>query len=69
VVMPHMNGRALAQELNQRRPDMRVLYMSGYADDAILEQGTLAPGAIFLAKPFSVESLVQKVRAVLDNRL
>jgi len=42
--------------------------MSGYADDAILQQGALAPGAIFLAKPFSVEGLVQKVRAVLDDR-
>jgi two-component system cell cycle sensor histidine kinase/response regulator CckA len=69
VVMPHMNGKELADKLEHQRPALRVLYMSGYADDAIMQHGLLTAGVAFLAKPLTVESLTQKVRAVLDGRL
>ncbi len=69
VVMPRMNGKELADQFRERRPQLRVLYMSGYADNAIVEHGALMPGAAFLSKPFTVEDLMQKVRAVLDGRL
>jgi PAS domain S-box-containing protein len=68
LVMPYMNGQELAAQLQPLRPDMRVLFMSGYADAAITQNDVLAQGAAFLSKPFSVESLAQKVRAVLDDR-
>ncbi len=69
VVMPRMSGKELADQMRNYRPDLRVLYMSGYADHAILENGVLAPHAVFLSKPFTVEDLMQKVRAVLDGRI
>lgn len=69
VVMPRMTGKELADRLRAQRPRLRVLYMSGYADNAIIENGTLALGTAFLSKPFTVEGLTQKVRAVLDGRV
>jgi CheY-like chemotaxis protein len=66
VVMPHMSGRELAQQLKPQRSEMQVLFMSGYANHAVLEHDVLEAHAIFLAKPFSVEELTRKVRAVLD---
>jgi len=66
VVMPGMNGRKLAQEVKKLRPAMRVLYMSGYTNNAIVDYGVLEPGLWFLSKPFSLSSLVAKVREVLD---
>jgi CheY-like chemotaxis protein len=68
VVMPGVNGKALAQELLLRLPSMRVLYVSGYADDILGRHGVLEPGLEFLAKPFTPESLVSKVGTVLDGR-
>lgn len=65
VVMPHMGGRELAVALLATRPDMRVLFMSGYAESAIEHQGELIPGAAFLSKPFTPDALAAKVRAVL----
>jgi signal transduction histidine kinase/ActR/RegA family two-component response regulator len=67
VVMPRMNGRELADKLNTLRPELRVLLMSGYADEAIVRHGALEPGIAFLQKPFSPEILARKIREVLDR--
>jgi len=67
VVMPQMSGRVLAERLVLARPGIKVIYMSGYADDAILHHGTLAPGTHFIGKPFSAADLTRKVREVLDS--
>jgi CheY-like chemotaxis protein len=66
VVMPEMNGRDLAQQLLGRKPSMKVLYVSGYTDNAVLRNGLLEPGAAFLEKPFSPDSLAQKVHELLS---
>ncbi len=66
VVMPRMSGRVLAGELAKIRPTVKVVYMSGYTEDAISHHGILDPGTHFLAKPFTVTGLLQKVREVLD---
>ena len=68
VIMPGMNGRELARRLAPARPAMRVLYMSGYADAAMSQQGILPPGTAFVSKPFTPEVLARKVREVLDGR-
>ncbi len=67
VVMPDLGGRELAERLRLGRPGLRVLYVSGYTDDAILRRGALEPGAAFLQKPFSPAALARKVREVLDQ--
>ena len=66
VIMPGMNGREMARLLAAERPRMRVLYMSGYTDAAIAQQGILPPGTAFLSKPFTPDVLARKVREVLD---
>jgi PAS domain S-box-containing protein len=66
VVMPQMSGRELAQHLGRTRPDMRVLFMSGYTDSAIVRHGVLEAGTAFLSKPFTPDALAAKVREVLD---
>ncbi len=67
VVMPRMSGRALADAVKRHRPDIEVLFMSGYTDDAIVHHGVLDPATPFLQKPFNPGSLARKVREVLDG--
>jgi len=67
VVMPGMSGRALADQLATRCPGVRVLYMSGYTDDAIVRHGMLERGLAYLQKPFRPDALVRKVREVLNR--
>jgi signal transduction histidine kinase/CheY-like chemotaxis protein len=66
VVMPEMNGRELAERLVAQRPQLKVIYMSGYTDQAIVERGILIQDINFLQKPFDSTELVTKVRDVLD---
>ena len=66
VVLPEMNGRTMATLLRQRHPESKVLYMSGYADDAIVHHGVLEEGMCFLPKPFTAEALARSVREVLE---
>lgn len=68
VIMPDMTGRELADTLTATYPHLAVLYVSGYAASAIEEENLLGPGTSFLSKPFSVRSLGEKVREVLDGR-
>jgi PAS domain S-box-containing protein len=67
VVMPRMSGRALAQELAKTRPALKILYMSGYTDNAIFHHGVLDAGTNFVGKPFTAKGLAEKVRKVLDG--
>ncbi len=67
VVMPSMSGRELAQRLTAERPDVKVLYMTGYTEDAIVQHGVLEPGVAVLNKPFLSDSLARKIREVLNN--
>lgn len=67
VIMPKMNGRELYERLALTHPGLKVLYMSGYADNVISVHGVLEEGVHFIQKPFSVEVLSSKVREVLDN--
>jgi len=66
VIMPGMNGRQLFERLRRTMPGLKVLYISGYTDDAILHHGVLEPNTPFLQKPFSSHGLACKVREVLD---
>jgi two-component system cell cycle sensor histidine kinase/response regulator CckA len=66
LVMPHMGGRELAEQLAGTRPGLRVLFMSGYPDEASMQHGLPGAGAGFLQKPFSPIALARKVRDVLD---
>lgn len=67
VVMPHMSGRELAEQVATIRPGTRVLYMSGFTDDAIVRHGVLDDGVFFIQKPFSPDALAIKARSVLDH--
>jgi response regulator RpfG family c-di-GMP phosphodiesterase len=64
VIMPQMSGRELAGRLAPMRPEMHVLYMSGYPDNTIVQHGVLEPGTAFLQKPFTINALELKVREI-----
>jgi two-component system cell cycle sensor histidine kinase/response regulator CckA len=68
VVMPGMSGRDVANRVATLRPGTKVLYLSGYTDDAIVRHGVLEPGIAFLQKPFTADTLARKVREVLEAR-
>jgi len=67
VVMPQMNGREVSERLLVTRPDVKVLYMSGYTDDAVLRHGVVANGVDFLPKPFTAGAVASTVRKMLDG--
>jgi two-component system cell cycle sensor histidine kinase/response regulator CckA len=67
VIMPGMNGRELATRLADLRPDARVIFMSGYADEAVTRHGVLESGSTYLQKPFTPDAIARKVREVLDR--
>ena len=66
VVMPEVGGRSLAERLAARAPSMRILFMSGYSDEAVHRHGDISADAAFIEKPFSDRALARKVREVLD---
>ena len=68
VIMPHMGGAQLAETLAEKRPQMKVLFVSGYAENTILGHGPVDIMTRFLQKPFSLEELARKIRTVLDPR-
>src|SRR6266566_598797 len=67
VVMPGLNGRELASRLVDLRPDARVIFMSGYTDDAVTRHGVLEPGSAYVQKPFTPDAIARRVREVLDQ--
>ncbi len=67
VVMPGMGGRELASNIRTSRPKTKILYLSGYTEDAVVHEGVLESGASFLQKPFTLQTLARKVREVLDR--
>ncbi len=67
LVMPGMTGRELADRMHRERPDIRVLFTSGYTDDIVFRQGLLQPGVHYLQKPFTGQALARKVREVLNT--
>ena len=68
VVLPHTTGREVAEALRQQRPEVKVLFISGYTEEAVVRHGTLEPSAAFLQKPFSISDFSRKVRELLDRR-
>jgi CheY-like chemotaxis protein len=67
VVMPRMSGHELVERARPLRPEMRILYVSGYSEEAIARQGQLTEGIELLAKPFTPAALTAKIRELLDR--
>ncbi|MEW6437118.1 MAG: CHASE3 domain-containing protein [Pseudomonadota bacterium] len=68
IVMPEMSGRELAERMTALRPDLKVLFTTGYTQNAIVHHGIVDPGTAFLPKPFTLDQLARKVRAVIDGK-
>lgn len=68
VVMPKMSGRALSEQVKRFRPEIKILYMSGYTDDDVLRHLIFNSSVAFLQKPFSLDGLTRKVHALLSDR-
>jgi CheY-like chemotaxis protein len=68
VVMPGVKGAELAEQITALRPDVKVLFMSAYTEDAVLNLGILAPGTNFIEKPFGPDELAYKVQTILHGR-
>ena len=66
--MPGTSGRELAEQIQALRPEIAILYMSGYTDDAVIRRGVLEAGMAFIQKPFGAENLARRVREVLDGQ-
>jgi CheY-like chemotaxis protein len=66
VIMPQMGGKMMAEWLNATYPELKILFTSGYTDDAIMQHGVLDPGVAFLSKPYTPATLTRKVRELLD---
>ncbi|MBW8733401.1 MAG: response regulator [Asticcacaulis sp.] len=69
IVMPEMNGRKLADLVKDKRPDLPVIYTTGYTRNAVVHNGVLDSGVELIGKPFTIEELASRVRQVLDRRL
>jgi CheY-like chemotaxis protein len=67
VVMPGMGGVVLMEHLKKIRPDLKVLYMSGYTDNAIVHQGVLDPNTPFIQKPFHIKELAAKIKQIMQG--
>ena len=67
IVMPGMNGRDMAKKISRIRPDIKILFMSGYATSGIVHQGILYKGLNFIKKPFTQESLARKVSEIVNQ--
>jgi CheY-like chemotaxis protein len=67
VIMPQVSGPELARRLTAERPDLKVIFMSGYTEHGIVDNGILNPGISFLSKPFTIETLGRKIRELLDR--
>jgi CheY-like chemotaxis protein len=69
VVLPGMNGRQLAEQAKNRRPDLKVLFTTGYSRNAIVHQGRLDPGVAMIQKPITQDALAARIRDLLDAKL
>jgi DNA-binding response OmpR family regulator len=67
LMMPGMKGPDMVREVRQRRPGVRVLYLSGHTEDSVMSEGLLAEGENFLQKPFALATFTQRVREILDS--
>ena len=67
VVMPEMGGRELAEELKTRFPNLKIIYTSGYTDDAVVRHGVIEASTNFIPKPYTPAALAKKIRSVLDH--